>query len=76
MTKALSPRLAAILAYVRAYRKEHSYSPSVRDIAKGCGSSSTTANYHVDVLVERGLLLRDDGIARSIRPAPETAKPA
>lgn len=46
-----------IVDFVNRYKEEHGYPPTIRDICKGVGRSSTsTIYYHVSVLKERGEL--------------------
>lgn len=64
-----------ILEFVRQYTEEHGFAPSVREIGKAVGISSTKAvKYHLDILVEQGLLGRSANKARSLHIAhqPET----
>jgi repressor LexA len=64
-----------IVEFVRQYTEEHGFAPSVREIGKAVGIRSTKAvKYHLDILVEQGLLSRSGSKARSLRTAhqPET----
>jgi len=64
----LSPKRKQILDFITAFIEGKGYAPSVRDIAKGCGiSSSSVAQYHLNVLERDGYIYRDRGIPRSIR---------
>ena len=57
-----------ILQFIHGFIDEHGYSPTVRDILKGCGISSTAVvQYHLDVLEKEGRIHRDPEIFRSIR---------
>ena len=57
-----------VLAWIRAHIAEHGYAPSIREIAAGCGMSSTgQAHYHVARLREIGAITLDPGKARTIR---------
>lgn len=57
-----------ILAFVRGYAEEHGFAPSIREIGRAVGISSTKAvKYHLDILVNQGLLERTDRQARTIR---------
>lgn len=61
-------RRAAILKYVTDYWTAHGYSPTVREIGGAVGLTSLSAVcYELDILMARGLLLRDFGVSRSIR---------
>ena len=56
-----------ILAYVEEYISEHSYSPSIRDIVRGCDMSSTSVvNYHLNKLEAKNIITRDRNKARTI----------
>lgn len=58
------------MEFVRRYVEEHGFAPSVREIGKAVGISSTRAvKYHLDILVREGLLERSPGQARSLRAA-------
>ena len=65
--KALSTRRAKILEFIGKFIDERGYAPSVRDVTKGCGiSSSSVTQYHLDVLEREGHLRRDPEVSRSI----------
>jgi len=56
-----------ILAFVRDYRSAHDYGPTLREVADGCGITSTSVvAYHLDKLAIQGRIRRTPGIARSI----------
>lgn len=64
----LSSRQSAILACVREFTAQHGYAPSIREIGRLCGISSTSvATKNLDKLQRAGLLKRDELVARSIR---------
>lgn len=52
--------------YILQYQKEKGYSPSVRDISKGCYMSASTAQRHLYKLVELGYLMITPRTPRSI----------
>ena len=57
-----------ILQFIHGFIDERGYSPTVRDILKGCQISSTAVvQYHLDVLEKEGRIHRDPEIFRSIR---------
>lgn len=56
------------LTYVKSFWKEHGYGPSYRDIESYLGISAGSAVKSVALLVERGVLSVEPGVARSIRP--------
>lgn len=57
----------SILVYIQLYCQEHGYAPSLREIADGCGISSTSVvNYNLLKLQREGLLVRGQrGVSRS-----------
>ena len=56
-----------ILQFIHGFIDERGYSPTVRDILKGCEISSTAVvQYHLDVLEKEGRIHRDPEIFRSI----------
>ena len=57
-----------ILAYLRSYAAEHAYPPSVREILRECGfTSSSSVAHHLQVLEDRGDVVRWWGLARTVR---------
>ena len=59
-----------ILAYIRHFFDERGYAPTVRDILKGCGLSSTAVvQHHLNVLEREGRIHRDREVFRSIQLA-------
>ncbi len=63
----LSPKRRRILEYLRRYLQEHSYPPSVRDIQRGCGISSTSVvDYNLRALQREGYLKRSPDVSRGI----------
>jgi repressor LexA len=59
-----------IITFIYAFNEEHGYSPTVRDILKGCDISSTAVvQHHLDVLQREGRIHRDPEVFRSIRLA-------
>jgi repressor LexA len=56
-----------ILEFVRTYTDEHGFAPSIREIGRAVGVRSTKAvKYHLDILVNEGLLKRTPRQARGI----------
>ena len=63
----LSPKRQQILDFIATFVGAKDYAPLVRDIAEGFGiSSSSMAQYHLNVLERGGYIHRDREIARSI----------
>lgn len=64
----LSPTRTHILQFIRDFFEDKGYTPTVRDIVKGCGiSSSSVVQYHLNVLEKQGHIRRDPEVFRSIR---------
>ncbi|MBN2464112.1 transcriptional repressor LexA [candidate division WOR-3 bacterium] len=56
-----------ILEFIRSYTDEHGFAPSIREIVGAVGVRSTKAvKYHLDILVDEGLLKRTPRQARGI----------
>ena len=63
----LSPRQQLILEFIRGYRADHSYMPSVREIQAACGISSTSVvDYNIRILEREGYLHRSPDISRGL----------
>ena len=56
------------LGYVKEFWKMYGYGPSYRNIESRLSISAGSAVKSVALLVERGLLSVEPGVARSIRP--------
>jgi len=64
----LSTTRENILQFIHGFIDERGYSPTIRDIVKGCEISSTAVvQYHLDILEKEGHIHRDPEIFRSIR---------
>lgn len=61
-----------ITNFVRDYWMENGFSPSMDDIATQCGFHRTSAYYWVHRMREKGDLLFEDKISRSIRLPGQT----
>lgn len=56
-----------IFEYIQKFVSENGYSPSVREICKGCNLKSTaTAFTYMNVLAERGLIKKDEKKNRAV----------
>lgn len=56
-----------VLAFIKGYRNDHGFAPSVRDIMRGCGMASTSvAYYHLQRLEQQGKVKVTPGIARGV----------
>ncbi len=67
MTDNPTPRQVEILAFIEGFTAEHSYAPSVREIAAEFGFTPNGAQSHLNALELRGAIQRTRGVARSIR---------
>jgi len=57
-----------ILKFIRDFFDDRGYAPTVRDIVKGCGLSSTAVvQHHLNVLEREGHIRRDPEVFRSIQ---------
>lgn len=69
ITPAVRPtmRQQQLLEFIAAFIAEHGYSPSYREVMKGCGYNSVaTAALHIKNLIERGHLVKRGHSARSL----------
>jgi repressor LexA len=67
----LTERQAEVLDYIKAFRRKNGYSPSVREIAKELGMSSTNGvTCHTKMLVKKGYLKSAGVTSRSLVPIP------
>jgi repressor LexA len=73
----LTKRQQEIFDYVKRYRGEHGYPPTVRDIGKAIGlTSSSTVHAHLANLEKLGVLRRDPTKPRAIEVLVDKAKAA
>jgi repressor LexA len=64
----LSDRQHRMLDFIQDFSDENGYPPSIREIGKAVGISSTSVvNYNLNRLVEEGYLSRDQNVSRGIR---------
>jgi repressor LexA len=68
MPKPLSERQQSILRFLQDYIQEHHFSPTIREIAREVGISSTSVvKYNLDILERAGHIERDPEVSRGIR---------
>src|ERR671915_583527 len=73
----LTKRQQEIFDYIKRYGAEHGYPPTVRDIGKAIGlTSSSTVHAHLANLEKAGLLRRDPTKPRAIELLVDKAKRA
>ena len=64
----LSDRQGRMLSYIQRFTADNGYPPSIREIGKAVGISSTSVvNYNLNRLVDEGLLDRDQNVSRGLR---------
>jgi len=67
----LTRRQREVMDYIADFLREHGYSPSFQEIARGMGLSSlATVHKHVLTLERKGFLRRGYNQSRSIEPGP------
>ena len=63
----LTKKQLALLDFIQQFTTDNSYSPSYREIMSGLGLSSVSAvAEHIDNLVEKGVIKKVPGAARSL----------
>jgi len=63
----LSPRQERMLQFIRDFRVRHGYPPTVREIGKAAGISSTSVvDYNLNILEKAAIIKRDRSISRGI----------
>jgi repressor LexA len=73
--KKLSDRQRRMLDFIEYFSDESGYPPSIREIGKAVGISSTSVvNYNLNRLVEEGYLSRDQNVSRGIRLTEKLSK--
>jgi repressor LexA len=65
---ALSERQNKILSFLKSFTLDNGYPPTIREIGKAAGISSTSVvNYNLEALERAGLINRDRTVSRGIR---------
>ncbi|MFC1963371.1 transcriptional repressor LexA [Chloroflexota bacterium] len=65
--ESLSAKQKRIFNFLRRFREEKDYPPSIRDIVKACDISSTSvADYNLKILERKGYIHRDREVSRGI----------
>jgi len=66
--KSLSPKQERIIKFVTEFLSDKGYPPTIRDIAAGCGISSTSVvAYNLNKLEQAGYIRRHSDISRGIK---------
>ncbi|MCU0510926.1 MAG: transcriptional repressor LexA [Anaerolineae bacterium] len=64
----LSERQVRMLEFIRAYLREHSYPPTIREIGKAVGIPSTSVvKYNLERLQEKGFIERSGEVSRGLK---------
>ena len=75
--KQLTVRQTRMLDFIQQFSEENGYPPSIRQIGKKVGISSTSVvNYNLNRLVEEGYLSRDQNVSRGLRLTEKFMKAA
>jgi repressor LexA len=73
--KTLSTKQKQILAFLRRFREEKDYPPTIRDIVKACSISSTSVvDYNLKILEKEGYIRRDREVSRGIELTDRSRK--
>jgi repressor LexA len=73
----LTKRQQEIFDYIKTYSRKHGYPPTVRDIGKAIGlTSSSTVHTHLANLEKIGMIRRDPSKPRALELLVDTAKKA
>lgn len=72
----LSTKQEQLLGFMREFRADHSYMPSVREMQVGCGFSSTSVvDYNLRLLERDGYIRRSPDISRAIELVADETGP-
>ena len=67
---------AQIYNFIKSCIYDKGVAPSVREIGSAVGLSSTSSvQYHINALIEKGYLYKDDNLKRTLRLANDMPKP-
>ena len=67
----LTPRQLEIVRFIRDYTAEHSYAPTMQEMADHLGVSRPTVFEHIEALEAKGALRRERQKSRAIELAPQ-----
>lgn len=71
----LSARQEAMVEFIANFMREYGYPPTIREIGKACGISSTSVvNYNLTKLEREGFLVRDREVSRGLRLSADSIK--
>ena len=64
----LSPRQNSMLSFIRDFIGDHSRPPTIREIGRAVGISSTSVvNYNLNILQDKGYIRRDREVSRGVK---------
>lgn len=64
----LSPRQNSMLSFIREFFADHSRPPTIREIGRAVGISSTSVvNYNLNILQDKGYIQRDREVSRGVK---------
>lgn len=72
--KLLTPRQKRVLDFIRKFKDEKGYSPTLNEISKHLRKSLSTAQHYVEELQERGFIRKREHLARGISPIVKSHK--
>jgi SOS-response transcriptional repressor LexA len=67
MDSTITPGQSAILSYVDSYTHAAGYPPTLREISSKLEKSLATIRQRIAALKKKGLIVSDEGTARSLR---------
>jgi repressor LexA len=71
----LSARQEAMLSFIAQFLDEYGYPPTIREIGKACGISSTSVvNYNLTKLEREGFVVRDKELSRGLRLSADSIR--
>lgn len=69
--KPLTPKQKQVFDFICKFINKHEYPPSLQEIGKFFKKSISTAQHHVDELLTKGYLKREEHLARGIAPVSQ-----
>jgi repressor LexA len=71
----LSARQEAMVGFIAQFLDENGYPPTIREIGKACGISSTSVvNYNLTKLEREGFVVRDREVSRGLRLSADSIR--
>lgn len=68
MAPVLYDKERKILEFLAQFQQKFGYSPTLREVAQSIGvKSPATIHEHIEMLIEKGFLARDEGVRRGIK---------